>query len=93
MKSGFCIVIFALFSLNSAAQEDASEFGFERDPASIPTRAKRSYPGGADEEDLTVQPQLPEATLKADARGIQKDVYKGLFNRELRDERQDAVEE
>lgn len=93
MKFLICIAILSLFSFSALAQEDLPEFEFERDPASVTAPRKRTYPGGADEEDLTVQAQLPEATLKTDARGIQKEVYKSVFNQELKDERQEAVEE
>jgi len=65
----------------------------DREPAAVSVPKKRNYPGGADEEDLTVQAQLPEATQRIDARTLQRDVYKGLYNAELKDDRQDAVEE
>lgn len=68
----------------------------DRDPAAVntmPSLVKRNYPGGADEEDLRVQPSLPEAALKTDARSLQREVYKALYNQELKDDRQDAVEE
>ncbi len=54
---------------------------------------KRHYAGGADEEDLQVQTQLPEAALHTDSRSLQREVYKSLYNEELKDERQEAVEE
>jgi hypothetical protein len=93
MKLRICMAILALSGFSAWALDEGAEFEFERDPASIPVSTKRTYPGGADEEDLTVQTQLPEATLKTDARGIQKEVYKSVYNQELKDERQDAVEE
>ena len=66
----------------------------DREPAATaPISAKRSYPGGIDEEDLRVQPYLPEASLKADARSVQREVYKALYNQELKDDRHDPVEE
>ncbi len=76
------------------ATEEASG-DVQREPAAVPTitSARRRYPGGADEDDLQVQARLPEATLKTDARGLQRDVYKSLYNQDLKDERQDAVEE
>lgn len=58
-----------------------------------PAVNKRTYPGGADEEDLRVLQSLPEAALKTDTRRIQKDVFKTLYNQELKDESTDAVEE
>lgn len=69
----------------------------ERDPAAVSPRPNsathRGYPGGADEDDLQVQAHLPEATMRTDARSLQKDVYKTLFNQELKDDNRDAVEE
>ena len=69
--------------------------GQERDPSAInPTSpSKRTYPGGMDEDDLQVQARIPDAAMKTDARTLQRDVYKVLFNQELKDERQEAVEE
>ncbi len=93
-------LIFALgllvFSQLSLAEDFLSEPEPERDLASVPgptVNAKRSYPGGADEEDLQVQATVPEAALHTDARSLQREVYKQLFNQELKDDRQDAVEE
>jgi hypothetical protein len=67
----------------------------ERDPAAISaiSASKRTYPGGADEEDLQVQTRLPEAALKTDFRTVQRGVYKTLYNQELKDERTEPVEE
>lgn len=89
-------ILFVLIglSMNSAwAQDEAMATDVERDPAAVVAPGKRAYPGGADEEDLRVQAQLPEAALKTDARSIQKDVYRNMFNQELKEERQEAVEE
>ena len=74
------------------AADDLQEL--DRDPAStfVPV-TKRSYPGGADEEELKVQPILHEVVLRTDARSLQKEVYKTLFNQDLKDERTDTVEE
>lgn len=80
-------------SLASAWAEDEGASEVERDPAATINSSKRTYPGGADEEDLRIQAQLPEAALKTDARSIQKDVYRNMFNQELKEERQEAVEE
>ena len=90
--------IFALilgFAPQLFADDLLSEPAPEREPAAIAPAAatKRAYPGGADEEDLRVQTALPEATLQTDARSLQRDVYKVLYNKELKDDRQDAVEE
>lgn len=68
----------------------------DRDPASLslPSAAtKRTYPGGADEEDLKVLASLPEAAVRTDARSIQKEVFKTLYNQELKDESTAPVEE
>lgn len=67
----------------------------EREPAALPSslNIKRSYPGGADEEDLQVQTAIPEAAMHTDARSLQREVFKALFNKELKDDREDAVEE
>lgn len=67
----------------------------DRDPAAVtvPGVSKRLYPGGADEEDLVVQNHLPEAGLKTDARSLQRGVYKTLYNQEMKEERQETVEE
>jgi hypothetical protein len=67
----------------------------QRDPAAVSaiSAAKRTYPGGADEEDLAVQARLPEAQLKTDMRTVQRGVYKTLYNQELKDERTEPVEE
>lgn len=92
MKSLVVLIIF----LNGAfamAQEliDTNE----RDPAAIGAMSarQRTYPGGADEEDLQVQAHLPEASLKTDFRSVQRGVYKTLYNQELKDERTEPVEE
>lgn len=67
----------------------ADDIDMDRDPASLvlpSNAAKRTYPGGQDEEDLKVMAAIPEAALKTDARGIQKEVFKALYNQELKDE-------
>ncbi|MGE4133869.1 MAG: hypothetical protein AB7F86_19690 [Bdellovibrionales bacterium] len=65
-----------------------------RDPASqFAPNPKRSYPGGADEEDLRILSSLPDAPIHTDARAIQKDIYKEVFKQDLKDEDQDTVEE
>lgn len=99
------IVLISFFALPAMAQDEflseepvpseIGEFDMGREPASVPStlNAKRTYPGGADEEDLRVLPALPEAALKADARAVQREVYKALYNQELKDDRHDPVEE
>jgi len=67
----------------------------QREPNSTAaiSASKRTYPGGGDEEDLQVQPRLPEAPLKTDARSLQRTVYKTLYNQELKDDRTENVDE
>ena len=96
------ILILGLFSFPALAEDDLSQPEYVpayeeeagRGPAAVPSNSsKRNFPGGVDEEDLRVQAYLPEAALKSDARSIQREVYKALYNQELKDERQDSVEE
>jgi len=89
------LILSSLLAGTAAAEDFLSEPEPEREPAALASTFsnKRTYPGGADEEDLRVQAALPEAALRTDARSIQRDVYKALFNQELKDDRQDAVEE
>jgi len=85
------------------AQTDDFSGGFEaapvvaepaRDPSALTLQPrKRSYPGGADEEDLRVMANLPEAEIRTDARGLQREVYKSVYNQELKEERHDDAEE
>lgn len=92
MKTIFLVSL--LFTVVPALAEDMPDA--EREPASFAlpsSSAKRTYPGGADEEDLKVQSALPEAALRTDARGIQKEVFKTLYNQELKDESHGPVEE
>ncbi len=89
-------LFFALVAITGifASAEELPEM--DRDPANIilPTASvKRTYPGGADEEDLRVLTTLPEAALRTDARGIQKEVFKSLYNQELKEESTAPVEE
>lgn len=81
--------------IGEPGNEGSMDYDWSRDPAAVPQAltAKRSYPGGADEEDLRVQTALPEAALKTDTRSVQREVYKALYNQELKDERHDPVEE
>ena len=80
---------------DTSALEESADGG--REPAAVApmqnAAGKRAYPGGADEEDLRVLPALPEAALKTDARSVQREVYKNLYNQELKEQSQDAVEE
>lgn len=90
----FILIPALLLSFSAFAQDEAFDsYETDREPTSITPSAKRNYPGGVDEEDLRVQNTLAEAPLKTDARSIQKDVFKTLYNQELKDERTDIVEE
>lgn len=81
MKWAALIVFF--LSLSGFANENE----IDRDPSALVTPpVKRLYPGGADEEDLKVQPAISDVSVRTDARGIQKEVYKSLYNQELKDE-------
>jgi hypothetical protein len=45
-------------------------------------------------DDLRVQAQLPEAQVKRDTRTMQSEVFKTLYNKDLKpDQREDALEE
>lgn len=66
---------------------------FDREPATVIPQKKRNYPGAADEEDLRVQAALPEAAMRIDSRTLQREVYKQLFNQELKEETQNDLEE
>ncbi len=55
--------------------------------------AKRTYPGGADEEDLKVQAHLPEAVQKTDSQVVTKEVYKTLYNEEMKAQSAEPPEE
>lgn len=95
-------VVFVAVSLNFAHAQDSDSSdrfsidadGGDRDPAAVRTNAgKRTYPGGADDEDLRVQNQIPEAAVRVDARSLQKEVYKKLYREDMKDDRQETVEE
>ena len=88
--------ILVLIAGGAAVAEDAIDLSGEadRDPAAVKVYSgKRTYPGGSDEEDLQVQTKIPEAALKTDSRSVQRDVYKELYNQEMKEERQETVEE
>jgi len=88
------ILILGFISFSAVAQDFLSEPEPERDPAAAqPLNVKRSYPGAQDEEDLRVQTALPEAAMRADTRGMQREIFKSLYNQELKEERHDEVEE
>ena len=94
MNKLILILGFFAFTSSAIAEDFLSEPEPERDIASVaPLTVKRTYPGGNDEEDLRVQSALPEASMRADTRGIQREIFKSLYNQELKEERQDEVEE
>lgn len=94
MRACLVLLLLAAGGFAHAQEEDILSGDADRDPAAVQLPAKRRVlPGGADEEPLTVQPTLPEAATKTDARTLQRDVYKQLFNQELKEERQDEAEE
>ena len=90
--------------LNLAAISHAQDFGMDPNPAPAADREpsavtqvsaihKRAYAGSADEEDLRVQATLPEAGLRVDARGLQREIFKQLYNQDLKEEQQNDLEE
>lgn len=88
------VFILGFISIAASAQDFLGEPERDRDPASIaPITVKRVYPGSQDEEALTVQSALPEARNTADTRGMQREIFKSLYNQELKEERHDEVEE
>ena len=93
MINTFLLVLVATAGVSAVAEEMPE---MDRDPANLiipASSVKRTYPGGADEEDLRVLASLPEAAQRTDARGIQKEVYKSLYNQELKEESTAPVEE
>lgn len=91
LAQNFLIPLMLVFCIPTFGDD---EVWGEREPSSVMTPAgRRAYPGGSDEEDLRVQAQLPEAQVKLDTRTLQREVYKNLYNQELKDERHDPVEE
>ena len=71
----------------------------DRDPAMVRapepenSAVKSTYPGAADEEELQVQSQLPEAPLKVDARTMQREVYHELYKQEMKEDQRESVQE
>ena len=86
----FCLLIFAGFFAAAEELLDAAD----REPANVTAAsAKRTYPGAADEDDLQVQAHIPEAAIKTDARTVQRNVFKTLYNQEMKDQSQENLEE
>lgn len=45
-------------------------------------------------EELKVRPSLPDAVVKKDTKSVQREVFKSLYNKDLKpDQREDALEE
>jgi hypothetical protein len=65
----------------------------DREPASVTPPSKRAYPGGADEEDLQIQSAMPEAGLRMNSRSLQREVFKSLYNQELKEDHPESDEE
>lgn len=80
----FVMVFFvsALFSFPAWAGEP----GKLTPLSEIEKARKRLYPGGRDEEDLKVLAMLPEALKKTDDKTLQKEVYKTLYNQDLKND-------
>lgn len=66
----------------------------EREPSAVRSSvSKRTYLGGADDDDLSVQKQIPEAAIRVDARSVQREIYKKLYREDMKDDRQETMEE
>ena len=89
------VLLFSLiFSFGAMAAELDEEVGIDPEqPTAAAPLKKKDYPGGADEEDLQVQDRLPEAMAKTDSHSIQKDVYKALYNEEMKSQSPESPEE
>ena len=86
------LIVFGFFQV-CLAEDD-----FDRDPASIGPSVNglqkaKNFPGSEDEEDLKVISIFPEAPVVTYSRGVQQEVYKELYKKELKDERAEPVEE
>lgn len=78
------------------AQEEAPAPINDAAPVSATTRdpAQDGVPGRkVVDEELRVLPQLPEAQAKRDAHTVQLEVYKSLFNKDLKQDQREDVEE
>lgn len=95
MKS-LLVLVFLSMALPAWADEISDEAAepVDRDPAAItlPSQPK-SYPGGADEDNLRVLASLPEAAIKIDARSLQREVYRQLYKQEMKEQHRDDVED
>lgn len=86
---GLIIILGLLLPLFSSAEIDVTT---ERDLEIQEIAEKRLYPGGADEEDLEVVERITEADIKVSRSSVEREVYKELFNEELK-ESVDSIEE
>lgn len=87
------LLMFLLLSFSFAAFAEDELVDLDREPAAMTPASKRAYPGGSDEEDLQIQSALPDASLKTDSRSVQREVYKSLFNQDLKEDRPEPIEE
>ena len=80
-------------AVGSDAVEASNAFSEGREPAAANVAAPLSKAKPLS-DDLRVQPSLPEAQTRRDTRSLQAEVFKTLFNKELKpDQREDALEE
>lgn len=89
------LVIAAAFSFSVFAQEEEAipmpinDAQSNRDPAQDKVPGKHGS-----EDDLRVLPALPDAVVKKDPRSVQNEVYKTIYNRDLKpDQREDILDE
>lgn len=81
----------SLFFLNSTGAETSLQTMSLEEVHQKATQ--RLYPGGIDEEDLSVLPSLPEAIIKVNTRGLQREVLGQLYQPDRADEAEDVSEE
>ncbi len=76
----------AMCGLMFASEIHASEITARRGEIVLDNEsaAQRLYRGGADEEDLVVLPSLPEALRKIDRRALEAQVFKELYNEDMK---------
>jgi hypothetical protein len=88
--------MFAVASLSAFAQEEIPAPVTEQPNAGSSNRdpAQDTVPGRKQtDEELRVLAQLPEAQAKRDTHSMQIEVYKQLFNKELKPDQREDVEE
>lgn len=75
-------------------QAPTSGMDMNREPAAASLGAPSPAKAAQQTDDLRIAAQLPEAQLRKDARSLQNEVFKTMFNKELKpDQRDDALEE